>query len=250
MSTKVKGILKGLKYISNIFEEGEEQEMVIGLPTDVKHVAHIGMDGPSDAPPTWMNEFKQAQGEGEMHKEDSNSKVSDGDSANKASEGSNSRGAKAANGSQARDLPEVPKPRRHSSSSTGAESPTKAKSEKRRHSRRTSKESTGKDSLEQGRSSSDAECSHESSGKAKSSKPRHSRRSSKGSQGKDFLEPLPSDAESESGLESPRKLPDVPKTRRKKSKDSEGSTRRSKTTAQASKAVEEGGIENRLTAVS
>lgn len=28
--------------------------MVIGFPTDVKHVAHIGMDGPSNAPPSWV----------------------------------------------------------------------------------------------------------------------------------------------------------------------------------------------------
>lgn len=29
--------------------------MVIGFPTDVKHVAHIGMDGPSNAPPSWVS---------------------------------------------------------------------------------------------------------------------------------------------------------------------------------------------------
>ncbi|KAK4796793.1 hypothetical protein SAY86_029119 [Trapa natans] len=235
MSTKVKGLLKGLRYISTIFEEGEEQEMVIGFPTDVKHVAHIGMDGPSDSPPSWMDDFKQSQGEGDVHK------VSDGDSAQKASEGSSGTGAKAANsitGSPARDLPEVPKPRRHSSSSSnGAESPTKAKSEKRRHHRRSSKGGlSGSDFLESG--------VVEPSGKAKHEKPHHSRRSSKGSHGKDFLEPQSSEAESESGLESPKKLPDIPKTtRKKKSKDSEGSTRRSK-------AIKEGGIENRLTAVS
>ncbi|XP_022157528.1 CRIB domain-containing protein RIC6-like [Momordica charantia] len=32
--------------------------MQIGLPTDVKHVAHIGWDGPSINSPSWMNEFK------------------------------------------------------------------------------------------------------------------------------------------------------------------------------------------------
>ncbi|KAL6954537.1 WD40 repeat protein [Sarracenia purpurea var. burkii] len=32
--------------------------MQIGHPTDVKHVAHIGMDGPSANTPSWMNEFK------------------------------------------------------------------------------------------------------------------------------------------------------------------------------------------------
>ncbi|KAB5537661.1 hypothetical protein DKX38_015194 [Salix brachista] len=56
MTTKVKGLLRGLRYISQIFDE-KEQEMQIGLPTDVKHVAHIGWDGPSENPPSWMNEF-------------------------------------------------------------------------------------------------------------------------------------------------------------------------------------------------
>ncbi|CAO1947033.1 unnamed protein product [Urochloa humidicola] len=45
-------LLRGFKNLSQIFavydeedEEEEEREMVIGLPTDVKHVAHIGWDG-------------------------------------------------------------------------------------------------------------------------------------------------------------------------------------------------------------
>ncbi|XP_023528703.1 CRIB domain-containing protein RIC1-like [Cucurbita pepo subsp. pepo] len=62
MGTSVKGLMKGIKYISQIFDE-KEQEMQIGLPTDVKHVAHIGWDGPSanqNNTPTWMNEFKSS----------------------------------------------------------------------------------------------------------------------------------------------------------------------------------------------
>ncbi|KAJ4967684.1 hypothetical protein NE237_014385 [Protea cynaroides] len=55
MSTKMKGILKGLRYISQIFDNGKEQEMQIGHPTDVKHVAHIGWDGPSVHSPTWVS---------------------------------------------------------------------------------------------------------------------------------------------------------------------------------------------------
>nr|GMD61061.1 CRIB domain-containing protein RIC6-like [Ipomoea batatas] len=60
MSTKVKGLIKGIKYISHqIFDEEKESEIQIGFPTDVKHVAHIGWDGPSAVDnPTWMNEFK------------------------------------------------------------------------------------------------------------------------------------------------------------------------------------------------
>ena len=33
----------------------EEPEMQIGFPTDVKHVAHIGWDGPSVNSPSWVN---------------------------------------------------------------------------------------------------------------------------------------------------------------------------------------------------
>ncbi|KAE8681180.1 Detected protein of confused Function [Hibiscus syriacus] len=35
--------------------------MQIGNPTDVKHVAHIGMDGPAASKPSWMNGFDSAQ---------------------------------------------------------------------------------------------------------------------------------------------------------------------------------------------
>ncbi|CAA2934039.1 Hypothetical predicted protein [Olea europaea subsp. europaea] len=65
MGTKIKGLLKGLRYISQIFEEEKEAEMQIGNPTDVKHVAHIGWDGPSasvDNAPSWMKEYKAATG--------------------------------------------------------------------------------------------------------------------------------------------------------------------------------------------
>ncbi|XP_057498601.1 CRIB domain-containing protein RIC10-like isoform X1 [Actinidia eriantha] len=57
MATKIKGIYKGFKYISQIFVV-KEREMEIGYPTDVKHVSHIGWDGPSGTAPSWMNEFK------------------------------------------------------------------------------------------------------------------------------------------------------------------------------------------------
>ncbi|OIW11255.1 hypothetical protein TanjilG_28346 [Lupinus angustifolius] len=43
-NSKVKGLLKGLRFISQIFETEKEPEIEIGLPTDVKHVAHIGVD--------------------------------------------------------------------------------------------------------------------------------------------------------------------------------------------------------------
>ncbi|KAI3867854.1 hypothetical protein MKW92_039029 [Papaver armeniacum] len=63
----MKGILKGLRYISQIFEneyeEEEEEEMQIGCPTDVQHVAHIGVEGPAVANPSWMNGKKSEASE-------------------------------------------------------------------------------------------------------------------------------------------------------------------------------------------
>ncbi|KAI4298650.1 hypothetical protein L6164_032184 [Bauhinia variegata] len=57
MATTMKGIYKGFKYITQIFVV-KEREMEIGYPTDVKHVAHIGWDGPPGSGPSWMNDFK------------------------------------------------------------------------------------------------------------------------------------------------------------------------------------------------
>ncbi|GLT52599.1 hypothetical protein SLA2020_259310 [Shorea laevis] len=57
MATKIKWIVKGFKYVAQIFVV-KEQDMEIGYPTDVKHVAHIGWDGVSGTPPSWMSEFK------------------------------------------------------------------------------------------------------------------------------------------------------------------------------------------------
>ncbi|KAM0021717.1 putative CRIB domain-containing protein RIC1 [Helianthus debilis subsp. tardiflorus] len=59
MGTKIKGVFKGFKFISQIFVM-KEREMEIGYPTDVKHLAHIGWDGSSGTAPSWMNEFKTA----------------------------------------------------------------------------------------------------------------------------------------------------------------------------------------------
>uniref|UniRef100_A0ACD5Z6E9 Uncharacterized protein n=1 Tax=Avena sativa TaxID=4498 RepID=A0ACD5Z6E9_AVESA len=59
MAVKMKGIFKGLRLISQMFAH-KEHEMEIGFPTDVKHVAHIGL-GTSDTSPSWMNEFKSVE---------------------------------------------------------------------------------------------------------------------------------------------------------------------------------------------
>ncbi|XP_058770748.1 CRIB domain-containing protein RIC5-like [Vicia villosa] len=58
---QMKGLLKGLRYISQIFDEDEEKEIQIGFPTDVKHLAHIGCEDGKANPPSWMTEFKDSQ---------------------------------------------------------------------------------------------------------------------------------------------------------------------------------------------
>ncbi|KAL3643339.1 hypothetical protein CASFOL_014154 [Castilleja foliolosa] len=57
MGTSIKGIYKEIKYTLSQMFVVKEPEIEIGLPTDVKHVSHIGWDGPSGSAPTWMNEF-------------------------------------------------------------------------------------------------------------------------------------------------------------------------------------------------
>ncbi|KAE9618620.1 hypothetical protein Lal_00047423 [Lupinus albus] len=59
MATKLKGICKSFKYITQIFV-AKEREMEIGYPTDVKHLTHIGWDGPSGSKPSWMSHFETA----------------------------------------------------------------------------------------------------------------------------------------------------------------------------------------------
>ncbi|KAL8104883.1 hypothetical protein AgCh_028885 [Apium graveolens] len=45
--------------MNDAVESEKEEEIQIGLPTDVKHVAHIGNDGSSSSnTPSWMTEFQ------------------------------------------------------------------------------------------------------------------------------------------------------------------------------------------------
>ncbi|PKA54163.1 hypothetical protein AXF42_Ash018173 [Apostasia shenzhenica] len=130
MNHKMKGLLKGLRYISQIFdEEEEEKEMQIGYPTDVKHVAHIGCDGPSTNAPSWMNEFQSSTANSSkgMCKDMGKLKVSTADSPAKE------------------PPPHSPAKRRHRRRSSNSESPSEAESPARdkessdrgtRHSRR------------------------------------------------------------------------------------------------------------------
>ncbi|XP_060181533.1 CRIB domain-containing protein RIC8-like [Lycium barbarum] len=194
MAAKVKGLLKALG-ISQMFEEEKEPEMQIGLPTDVKHVAHIGWDGPSVESPSWMKEFKEP---GKFHTAPLGPPLDSNDHPDNRSCVSEDADAnqkyKNANSSLPDDQPEVSKTsRRHSSSETGSgssSSPKKARSTRR----------------------------HKESSEGSSRSSRHSRPGSGGG-----------------GSDSPaRDLPDIPKkTRRKKSKEDGGmgsgsSTRTSK----------------------
>ncbi|WJZ90700.1 hypothetical protein VitviT2T_009828 [Vitis vinifera] len=115
MSTKMKGLLKGLRYISQIFDNEKEQEMEIGYPTDVKHVAHIGWDGgPS------MNEFKPTS-EAENHEPNPEDPgLKDGQPQN----------------SQASRLPDMPRSSRRQSSTGASASVTSEQSDVQRRSRR------------------------------------------------------------------------------------------------------------------
>ncbi|XP_041005893.1 CRIB domain-containing protein RIC6-like [Juglans microcarpa x Juglans regia] len=136
-NNKVKGLLKGLRYISQIFADNEkEPEIQIGLPTDVKHVAHIGWDGPSVNSPTRMNEFKSPSGFSseslilpEDHTRDNNGRRSAG-----------------APNSPAKESSEPPRSSRRQSSSSSTiesvtDSPNRGKLEKPKQSRKSSKSS-------------------------------------------------------------------------------------------------------------
>ncbi|XP_015887869.3 CRIB domain-containing protein RIC7 [Ziziphus jujuba] len=196
MTTKVKGLLKGLRYISQIFDEKEE-EMQIGFPTDVKHVAHIGCDGPSANTPSWMNDFKSSS-EVSSGKVDSNGELSSQDI------------SKAGLGAQEQVVKnEIPRSRRHSSSGSGHSSPLGSPTKRgdgSKHSRR-----------HRSRDGIPPDSSKDSSGSS-----RHARRSHRSSN---------------LGSESPaQEPPGIPKRSHRKSKGSTGggSTRSSRSKGQDS----------------
>ncbi|CAL0299662.1 unnamed protein product [Lupinus luteus] len=123
-SKKVKGLLRGFKYISQIFDNEKEEEIQIGNPTDVKHVAHIGWDGPSVNTPSWMNEFKSSPGyastpsdlDGELqHIEQDNSVKWVSEVSRRGSRHVNSKGPKIPTDSSIKEKSNKPKPSRKSS---------------------------------------------------------------------------------------------------------------------------------------
>ncbi|GLT42133.1 hypothetical protein SLA2020_161520 [Shorea laevis] len=158
----MKGILKGLKYFIQMFEFDEkEPEMKIGLPTDVRHVAHIGHDGASANTPSWMNEFN------------SNQEPSAG----------------AAGVTQNRNASEKPKHKSRRKSSTGSGSPfgsPKPEKHSRRRSSNISMDSPSRDpTSDLNRRKGSSNLSFESPMHDASMPPKHSRqkKSSKGSSG-------------------------------------------------------------------
>ncbi|KAH7862683.1 hypothetical protein Vadar_008085 [Vaccinium darrowii] len=108
--------------------------MQIGNPTDVKHVAHIGSDGPSADSPSWMEDFKSPQGS-ESVPPTNNGDSKENPENKRVSEGSSQRGSRSKK-SLTNDLPELPKStRRHSlddGSSTAPSSPRRESSTKSR----------------------------------------------------------------------------------------------------------------------
>ncbi|XXG89682.1 hypothetical protein AAC387_Pa12g1626 [Persea americana] len=114
MTTKMKGLLKGLRCISQIFEPNDkEEEMQIGCPTDVKHVAHIGWDGPTVNRPAWMSGFKQVPELASAPPSTTGESKGQLSPTKRTSEGPRS-GCSGTEDSLNRDLPELPKlSRRH-----------------------------------------------------------------------------------------------------------------------------------------
>ncbi|KAK2402030.1 P21-Rho-binding domain, variant 2 [Trifolium repens] len=84
---QMKGLLKGLRYISQMFDEEEDKEIQIGFPTDVKHLAHIGCEDAKANAPSWMTEFKETQ-----EQPGANAKISEGQDSGNNSDSSSIKG--------------------------------------------------------------------------------------------------------------------------------------------------------------
>ncbi|KAB2071121.1 hypothetical protein ES319_A08G202100v1, partial [Gossypium barbadense] len=148
-NNKMKGLLKGLRYISQIFDDEDQQpEMQIGLPTDVKHIAHIGADGPyvNSNAPSWMNEFKSAApGAPNLANGGEAAKSINQKWVNHQSEEKRDKNSQSTQScSSFSDMPEQPKSSKRSSS-TNVKSRvegTKEKRDKPKHSKKPSKNSS------------------------------------------------------------------------------------------------------------
>ncbi|WCJ38291.1 CRIB domain-containing protein RIC5 [Euphorbia peplus] len=150
-NNKMKGLLKGLRYISQIFDNEKEPEMQIGFPTDVKHVAHIGWDGPAVNSPSWMGDFKAASSSAPLNSKGEPEDLDD--TASWASEDIDS--TKRISKSSRLDGESSEKPRSRRGSSSGGlgieesvlkEKPEKSEKPKQRRSSKTKDSSDGKSS--------------------------------------------------------------------------------------------------------
>ncbi|KAI9121991.1 hypothetical protein K1719_006680 [Acacia pycnantha] len=131
---KMKGMFKGFRYFTHMFENEKKSDMQIGFPTDVKHVAHIGWDGPSVNTPSWMNEFRSPSSYSAPLALSGSLQTTESDNAVKwVPEDSKS------SSSRRRDLPELPKSSRRQLTDSVAHSPTREKSDKQRRSGKSSK---------------------------------------------------------------------------------------------------------------
>ncbi|KAF5823123.1 putative CRIB domain-containing protein [Helianthus annuus] len=135
MSKAMKGLLKGLRYISEIFEADNEKEpeIQIGAPTDVKHVAHIGCDGPSSNAPSWMNEFQGSDA--------GSSDVNGGKDGTSNRHGKSKQSKKQASNKSTNSDIETSRGRRAKTSTAGSESPSQeAGAKKNRRKKRSNKD--------------------------------------------------------------------------------------------------------------
>ncbi|CAK8543617.1 unnamed protein product [Lathyrus sativus] len=146
---KMKGLVKGLKFISQIFDNSEkEQEIEIGDPTDVKHVAHIGWDGPTENAPSWMSEYNSVSGLSSSAPQNMNGDREIDDSHNWGRSDSIKRGSRSMRIENTHELP-LPKSSMNQSNSTGnmRELHAKEKADRPRQPKRNSKHSTTNDTL-------------------------------------------------------------------------------------------------------
>ncbi|MBA0763968.1 hypothetical protein Gotri_013357 [Gossypium trilobum] len=253
-NNKMKGLLKGLRYISQIFDDEDQQpEMQIGLPTDVKHVAHIGADGPSvnSNAPSWMNEFKSAApgapnlaNGGEGAKSISQDKPEVGKSS-KRSSSTNVNGTRDSSlkekrdnisqiqtSSSTTDKPEQPKSSRRTSSANGTDPPLKEKRDKNSQSTQSSSFSDMPEQPKSSKRSSSTNVKSRVEGtKEKRDKPKHSKKPSKNSSSDTVSKPKKAPKDPSETTESNSE--DLPKksSRRKKTKDGavSGTTKRNQT---------------------
>ncbi|CAL5413607.1 unnamed protein product [Camellia sinensis] len=150
----------------------KEEEIEIGFPTDVKHVAHIGMDGPSANTPSWMNEYK-----GNAETKDTPSKSSTQDPLTL-----DVTGIQESSGAQL-DSPtrhSSSKPRRHKNSSSSLGSPTQDSSgsstKPRRHKNHSMDLDSNRDPSHRSRRSHNLDIGSDSPSQELPGLPKHSRR--------------------------------------------------------------------------